>query len=155
VTRPATVGDVPALVALINEAYLVEQFFVPEPRTDEHEVAEHLRTGTFLVAEDHGQLVGCVYVGRRGGRGYFGFLSVRPGRQGSGIGRRLVAAAEERLRGEGLDEVEILVVDQRHELFPFYARLGYREAGTEPFPAQPSPRIPCRFVVMRKALALG
>jgi GNAT superfamily N-acetyltransferase len=142
-------------VAVINEAYAVERFFVPGPRTDEAEVADHLARGAFLVAEEDRRIAGCVYVGRREGRGYFGLLSVRPGRQGRGLGRRLVEAAEERLRGEGFREVDILVVDVRRELFPFYDRLGYREVGFEPFPPEPSPSQACRFVVMRKSLTDG
>ena len=140
-------------MALVNEAYLVEQFFVEGPRTDEAEIAACLARGSFLVAEEDGRIEGCVYVGRREGRGYFGLLSVRPGRQGEGLGRRLVAAAEERLRAAAFREIDILVVDLRRELFPFYEHLGYREVGREPFPPTPPTKRPCAFVVMRKPLA--
>ena len=140
---------------LVNEAYLVERFFVDGPRTDEVEVAGYLAKGAFLVEDEGDRLAGCVYVGRRGHRGYFGLLSVRPHRQGSGLGRRRVEAAEDRLRRDGFREAEILVVDLRRELFPFYERLGYREAGFEPFPPEPATRQPCRFVVMRKSLQGG
>ena len=140
---------------VIRDEERLERFFVDGPRTDEAEVAGCLASGSFLVDDEDGRLAGCVYVARHGDRGYFGLLSVRPDRQGSGLGRRLVEAAEDRLRGEGFREIEILVVDLRRELFPFYERLGYREAGFEPFPPEPSTRQPCRFVVMRKALASG
>jgi GNAT superfamily N-acetyltransferase len=111
------------------------------------------RSGGFLVAEQEDKgVVGCVYVGRRGDCGYFGLLSVDPALQGRGLGRRLVAAAEERLRDQGHREVEILVVDVRTELLPFYEGLGYRKVGEEPFPDGYELRVPCRFVVMRKTL---
>ncbi len=153
--RAAGPADVPAIVALVNEAYAVEAFFVRGPRIAEEDVRQHLESGGFLLAEEPRGLVGCVYVELRGARGYFGLLSVAPALQGRGLGRRLVAAAEERLRAAGCREVEILVVNLRRELLSFYGRLGYLEAGTEPFPESESERLtsPCHFVVMRKPLA--
>jgi predicted N-acetyltransferase YhbS len=151
--RDATADDVPALVALVNDAFRVEEFFVEGPRTTAEEVEELRRSGAFLVAEEDGRCVGCVWVGRRGERGYFGLLSVDPRRQGRGLGRRLVLAAEERLRAQGHREVEILVVDQRKDLDPFYLGMGYRFSGEAPFPEGLATRIPCRFLVMSKTLA--
>ena len=151
--RDARAEDVPALVSLINEAYEVELFFVAGPRTSAAEVEEMRRSGGFLVAErEDGGVVGCVYVGRRGECGYFGLLSVDPALQGRGLGHRLVAAAEERLREQGHREIEILVVDVRTELLPFYSKLGYRRVGEEPFAEGYELRVPCCFVVMRKSL---
>lgn len=150
--RAACEEDVPALVALINEAYRVEEFFVSGPRTNAADVEQLRRSGVFLLSEAEGHPSGCVYVAHRGGRGYFGLLAVAPRFQGRGLGRRLVTAAEDHLRAEGHQEVEILVVDRREELFPFYAQLGYRVAGEEPFPEGYDLRLPCRFVVLRKPL---
>lgn len=151
--REAGAEDVPALVSLINAAYQVEAFFLAGPRTSAAEVEEMRRSGGFLLAEQEDKgVVGCVYVGRRGERGYFGLLSVDPALQGRGLGRRLVAAAEERLRHQGHREVEILVVDVRTELLPFYDGLGYRRVGDEPFAEGYELRVPCRFLVFRKTL---
>jgi len=144
-----------AIAALVNEAYGVEAFFVRGPRIEEDDVRQHLETGGFLLADEPGGLAGCVYVEARGALGYFGLLSVAPARQGLGLGRRLVAAAEERLRVAGCREAEILVVHLRTELLSFYGPLGYVDAGTAPFPEGERERLlrPCHFVVMRKALA--
>jgi GNAT superfamily N-acetyltransferase len=151
--RDARAEDVAALVALVNYAFRAEEFFVPGPRTTAAEVGEQLRSGSFLVVEERGRPVGCVYVGRRGERGYFGLLSVDPREQGRGLGRRLVLAAEERLRAQGHREVEILVVDLRKDLDSFYLGMGYRVSGEAPFPDSLETRIPCRFLVMSKSLA--
>lgn len=153
--RPAGPADVPAIVALVNEAYRVEEFFIRGPRTAPREIEEKLGTGGFLLAEGPGGLFGCVYVEPRGESGYFGLLSVDPSRQGAGLGRRLTRAAEERLGAAGCRAVEILVVSLRTELLSFYGRLGYAEAGAAPFPDAARPRLlrPCHFVVMRKSLA--
>jgi GNAT superfamily N-acetyltransferase len=150
--RDATAADAEAVAGLVNRAFLVERFFVDGDRTSPAEVSRLLETGTFLLAETDGLLVACVYVERRGERGYFGMLSVDPSRQGEGLGRLLVAAAEEQCRREGCREMEIHVVDLRRELPPLYRRLGYVEVGTEPFPDKERARRPARFIVMTKPL---
>jgi GNAT superfamily N-acetyltransferase len=79
-------------------------------------------------------------------------LSVDPSRQGEGLGRLLVAAAEDRCRREGCRMMEIHVVDLRQELPPIYRRLGYVEVGTEPFTETERTRQAARFIVMTKPL---
>jgi GNAT superfamily N-acetyltransferase len=152
--RTAGPADVPAIVALVNDAYEVESFFIQGPRTNGKEIAGLLETGGFLLAEGPAGLEGCIYVEPRGSVGYFGLLSVATIRQGRGLGRRLIAAAEVGLRGARCQIVEILVVNQRKELFPFYAALGYATSGAAPFPESEESRLlhPCHFVVMRKVL---
>jgi GNAT superfamily N-acetyltransferase len=152
--RTAGPADVAAIVALVNDAYVVESFFILGPRTNEKEIASLLEVGGFLLAEGPAGLEGCIYVEPRGTVGYFGLLSVATICQGRGLGRRLIAAAEVGLRGARCQIVEILVVNQRKELLPFYAALGYATSGAAPFPESEEPRLlhPCHFVVMRKAL---
>ncbi len=151
--RFATEADIDRLVALINAAYQVEKFFKIGERTDAAEVAQHLASGHFLLLEDEGSLAGSVYVEVRGTRGYFGMLSVDPDRQRSGIGRRLIAAAEEFCRERGCRFMDLSVVDLRTELPPLYAKFGYQVTGSEPFPADVMPvSRPCRFTLMSKEL---
>jgi GNAT superfamily N-acetyltransferase len=136
----------------VNAAYVVETFFIEGDRVNAAEVAELIRKGTFLLAEDAGRLVGCVYVEIRGGRAYFGLLSVDPARQGGGIGGCLVAAAEEHGRTAGCGAMDILVVNLRTELPSFYNALGYAVTGTVPFPPDGHAKQPCHFIAMSKAL---
>lgn len=136
----------------MNRAFQVEAFFIEKDRTSAAEVAEMLARGVFLLGEAERLLVGCVYVEVRGNRGYFGLLSVEPSRQGEGIGRVLVDAAEDHCRRAGCRAMDIRVVDLRTELPSFYRRLGYEETGTEPFPEPGLAKLPCRFVVMSKTL---
>ena len=152
--RPASFDEAPALAALITLAYRVEDFFVRGDRTDAADVGHRMQRGEFLVLEDPpGVLAGCVYVERRNERGYFGMLSVDPARQGHGLGRTLVDAAEARCRAAGYHEMEIEVVNLRTELPPFYRRLGYAEEGTRPFPADERVTQPLHYIVMTKPLA--
>jgi len=58
-----------------------------------------MRKGDFLVAENPaGQVVATVYVEVRGERGYFGMLAIDPRQQGTGLGQRMVEAAENHCR---------------------------------------------------------
>jgi predicted N-acetyltransferase YhbS len=155
--RFATQGDIPALVELINAAFSVEKFFKYGERTDVADLADHLRSGQFLVLELGSQLAGSVYLEVRrqaSGQpsGYLGMLAVAPSLQKQGIGTRLMTAGDEYFRQQGCNSVEITVVDLRTELPPLYARYGYAITGTAPFPKDLPVRLPCSFVVMSKQL---
>jgi GNAT superfamily N-acetyltransferase len=153
--RRAGSDDLSELVALINEAYAIEEFFVEGPRTDEDEVRAMMEVGHFLVLDrgDSVGLAGAVYVRVDGHRGYFGMLSVAPDLRGLGIGRRLVGVAEALCTALGCTDMDLRIVNVREELGPWYRSLGYAEVGTAPYD-HPAKR-PCHFVNMSKALAQG
>jgi N-acetylglutamate synthase-like GNAT family acetyltransferase len=155
--RFAEESDLPALMALINQAFIVETFFIKGDRLDEHRTREYFEKGRFLLAEDNGALAGAVYVELRGDRSYLGLLSVDPGRQKTGLGRRLTAAAEEFAREMGAHHMDLTVVNLRTELPPFYEKLGYKIVGTEPIREDMTPRLiePCHFIKMTKPLGNG
>lgn len=115
----------------VNAAFRIETF-LDGTRTDSERMAELVRSGEFLVAEDDSGLTACVYTECRGERGYFGMLAVRPDRQGTGLGRALVRAAEDHCRKKGCTLMEISVLALRAELSPFYQRPGYALFRTEP-----------------------
>jgi predicted N-acetyltransferase YhbS len=151
--RRATPADAAGLVSLINRAFVVEQFFLDGDRISLAQLQERMAAGLFVIAEEAPEAapVGTVYLEQRpGGRVYIGLLSVAPGRQGQGIGTRLMQAAHDYAREQGCATLEITVVNLRTELFPFYEAFGFRAIGEEPFP-NPSKR-PCHLVVMSKPL---
>jgi GNAT superfamily N-acetyltransferase len=155
--RTATASDIPALVRVINRAYDIERFFVTGTRTSEPDVAERLQrpNAAFLVVDDGGfpdDLAGAVYVDIRGARGYFAMLAVDPRRQGNGLGRLLVTAAEEHCRKAGCTFVDIEVVNLRTELPAFYAKFGYAPYTTAPFPTAERLSRSAHLVVMTKPL---
>ena len=150
--REGVRADAPAIAALVNQAFQVEAFFVEKERTSADEVVRMFARGSFLLTEDDGRLVGCVFVEPKGERGYFGLLSVLPGRQGQGIGGRLVEAAEQQCRRAGCRAMDIHVVNLREELPPYYRGRGYVETGRKPFPPGEPTKLPCEFVVMSKPL---
>ena len=151
-TRDAGIGDIDAVVRLVNAAYEVERFIYDGDRTDVAECAGLLGTGKLLLAEQDGSLVGCIYLELRERSGYFGFLSVQPAQQHRGIGRQLVGMAEDWFRHQGRRVSELQIINVRRELAKFYRRLGYGEVGTAPFPPEVHTRLPCHFVKLAKTL---
>jgi len=107
---------------------------------------------TILTARDGDALVGCVAVTRKGSSlAYLGMLCVLPALQSAGLGRRLLDAAEELARSEGLAAMEMTVIDSRESLIAWYERRGYRRTGeTRPFPVLRDP--PVTFAVLEKPL---
>jgi N-acetylglutamate synthase-like GNAT family acetyltransferase len=150
--RHAKESDVAAITGLINAAFQVERFFLGADRIDASEVRERMKRGTFLLLEDSGDLMGCVFAEPRGADGYIGLLSVEPARQKFGLSRVLMAAAENYFREHGCRVAELRVVNLRTELPPYYRHLGYDESRTEKFPAEIPAILPCHFIVMSKAL---
>jgi len=150
--RKAVPQDSETLLRIINEAYLVEHFFVDGDRLAPDTLTRLMGKGTFLIGEDDGRAQACVYVELRGERGYFGLLAVDPTSQHRGWGRGMIAAAEAFCRDAGCVALDINVVNLRAELPPFYTKLGYVQTGTAPF-TDPRARRPCHLIVMTKSLA--
>ncbi|CAN5426749.1 GNAT family N-acetyltransferase [soil metagenome] len=151
--RIADRSDAGEITLLINSAFRVaENFFVEGDRIEVKEVIDMLNTGRFLLAEEEGTLIGCVYVEPRGERAYLGLLSVNPSCQQSGVGSLLMAAAENYCSGMACHFMDIKLVNLRKELPGFYQRRGYVETGTSSFPAKVATKEPCYFIDMAKPL---
>lgn len=150
--RMALAADVESLARLINAAFEVEQPFIEGERIDPVGVREYMQKGKFLVVEDVAGLAGCVYVELRGERGYLGLLSVTPARQGTGLGRKLMEAAEDYFRAAGCRGIDLRIISPRTPLPAFYERMGYAQTGTAPFAADVRVKVPCHYVLMSKQL---
>jgi GNAT superfamily N-acetyltransferase len=164
--RIAQDGDVDAIVRLINTAFVVERIAFDGDRIDAQGVHELVKKGAFLLAEEAtaspvradpedfpAGLDGCVYVEIVRERSYLGLLSVDPARQRTGLGRQLVAAAEEYSRNAGCSEMDLRVISPRAEgLVPFYEHLGYTRKATAPFPSDAKTKVPCYYILMAKPL---
>ncbi len=151
--RIAAATDFEAVARLINIAFaLAERFFIDGDRITVDGVRGLAAKGQFILAEDDAGLAGCVYVEPRGERAYLGLLSVDPSRQRSGIGSRLVDAAEDHCRQAGCHFVDLKIVNLRVELPPYYLRRGYLQTGTSPFTPGVTTKLPCCFLEMTKTL---
>lgn len=152
VVRTATEQDVEAVVALVESAYrgeasragwTTEADLLAGQRTDDEEVRALLAAedSRILLLEVGGTLQACCHVQRRAGAegvpsAYFGMFAVSPGTQGAGLGRLLLAQAEDRVRSWwGARSMEMTVLVQRPELVAWYERRGYTATGeARPFP---------------------
>ena len=153
--RTAQSGDVPRLARLINAAFIVEQFVFDGDRINAEETQAFMETGQFLIAEDSAGFAGCVYVEVRNDRGYLGLLAVAPACQGEGLGRKLVAAAEDYFRAQDCCAVDLRIISPRTPLPAFYLHLGYAESGTAPFSPSLQSKVPGHYIIMSKALTLS
>lgn len=168
--RNATPADIDALVALVTSAYrgdssragwTTEADLLDGNRIDPEVLRADLERprSRVLLAEADGGLQACAHVADEDGAGYFGMFAVRPGLQGGGLGKQLLAECERIARDEWqLPVMRMTVIDVRAELIAFYERRGYRRTGEfKPFPygdtrfGQPK-RDDLRFEVLEKPL---
>lgn len=125
--RPAADGDEAALVALWKAVG------VYRPWNDPARDIAFARRGphsTVLVAEEGGRILASAMIGEDGHRGWVYYLAVEPDRQGSGLGRSMMAAAEDWLRRRGVWKVQLLVRRDNEAVRDFYRALGYSEPDT-------------------------
>ncbi|MFD8197751.1 GNAT family N-acetyltransferase [Streptomyces wuyuanensis] len=145
--RDATVADVPALVELIESAYrgdssragwTTEADLLDGQRTDPEGVRQVIGAAgsKLLVVRRDDRIVACCQLEHRGHAAYFGMFAVRPGLQGGGLGRQVIAEAERLVRETwGVTEMHMTVISVREELIAWYERRGYRRTGRmTPFP---------------------
>lgn len=169
--RTASPSDIPALLDLVHSAYRGDR--ARSGWTHEADLLEGQRTDAaaltavlgdpkqlILLAFEGTALTGCVQISDQGGgTAYLGLLSIAPERQAQGLGRVLIAAAEEEAkRTFGAAVMEMTVIRQREELVAYYERRGYARTGEErPFPLD-DPRfgVPKRhdlsFMVLAKSI---
>jgi N-acetylglutamate synthase-like GNAT family acetyltransferase len=154
IVRKATSADSGSLEDIINTAYLVEAFFVAGNRIHPNEIEAYLKKGFFLVTEEEGKILGCIYVEVKKERAYFGLLSIHPTHQGKGLAKKLVLAAENLARERLCRYMDIHIVNLREELPAFYHKLGYQETGeTGPFaPRELVTEKTVYFIMMSKVL---
>jgi ribosomal protein S18 acetylase RimI-like enzyme len=82
-----------------------------------------------LVAEDKaGRISGSVMVGHDGHRGWLYYVASANNARGRGVGRRIVAAAEQWLRERGVVKSQLMVRETNTGVVSFYEHVGYEVA---------------------------
>ncbi|MEM1247997.1 MAG: GNAT family acetyltransferase [Acidobacteriota bacterium] len=120
--RAFRASDTVAVIALWRLCDLVRPW--NDPRRDiERKLL--VQPELFLVGEEGQTLVGSVMAGYDGHRGWVNYLAVHPDHQRRGYGRRLMAAAEERLRLAGCPKINLQVRSSNAEVLAFYDSLGF------------------------------
>ena len=126
--RLAGQDDVEALCAIATAAY---QPYVarigrpPAPMTADY--ARAVASGQTWVAAQDGQVVGFVVLVDYPGYLLLENIAVLPAAQGRGVGRRLLALAEEHARGLGRSEIRLYTNEAMTENLAYYPRRGYTE----------------------------
>ena len=164
----ATLEDIPALTILINSAYrgetskkgwTTEAHLLEGKRTDEQEIKAILldSKNTILKYTENNQIIGSVLLVKKEHQLYLGMLTVSPELQNSGIGKKMLAEAENQAKVLGLSSIIMTVISVREELIAWYKRHGYVDTGErEAFPESdihiPISDEPLEFVFLEKRL---
>jgi GNAT superfamily N-acetyltransferase len=129
------------LTSLINEVYATAESGLwrdGATRTTASELAELIRAQQIAVATRQGQIAGSVRVHDvADDASEFGMLVAAPDQRGTGVGRALVAFAEQRSRERGLRAIQLELLVPRGWRHPskeflkaWYSRIGYRPLRT-------------------------
>ena len=113
------VGDV---IALWQAAGLTR------PWNDPHRdiaFARQCANSTVLVARRDGALIASAIAGHDGHRGTVYYLGVAPDMRGTGLGRRMMVAVEDWLRGQGIWKINLMVREDNTAVAGFYDASGY------------------------------
>jgi predicted N-acetyltransferase YhbS len=78
-----------------------------------------------LVAEDHGVIVGSLFVDERSSIAGIGPVTVDPAAQDDGIGRALMETALQRERKRGAPGIRLVQTAYHYRSFALYAKLGF------------------------------
>lgn len=134
--RAATLNDANAIAQLVNFAYRPskgeggwthESELVAGNRVSAQQVTDILSTAPVLVGLIDFEIIACANIVKEGKEAHIGMLAVAPALQGTGIGKRLLAEAEQyAVTMLNAEKLILIVVSARTELIAFYLRRGYQ-----------------------------
>lgn len=164
----ATLKDVVEITKLVNSAYrgetskkgwTTEANILEGERISELELTEILLSteNTFLIYRENNKIIGTVLLTNKKTELYLGMLTVSPELQNSGLGKKLLIAAEELAHSLQLPKIIMTVISIREELISWYQRNGYSDTGKrEPFPSIYNDVVlhsePLEFSILEKTL---
>jgi len=124
----AAAGDVPAITALVRDAYAV---YVPrigrEPMPMTLDYSDVVATRATWLARVDDELVGVLVLEPHEDHLLLENVAVAPGAQRTGVGDRLMRFAEEQAGALGVPEIRLYTHAAMVENLAYYARRGYRE----------------------------
>jgi len=145
--RIAKLDDKHEINELVNSAYrgessktgwTTEADLLGGQRADLEEIEEILldKNQAIILCVYDQIIIGTTVVQNKADCAYIGMLTVKPDFQKSGIGKQLLAAAENYITKKWqLNKIEMTVIKQRDELIIWYHRRGYINTGEiRPFP---------------------
>jgi GNAT superfamily N-acetyltransferase len=130
VIRQAEPADRAVIERVVCEAYLryIPRIGkAPAPMNDDYQ--KRIAEGVVTVLTVQDEVVGLVVLLPKTDYLLLDNLAVTPKRQGSGLGRRLVAFAEAEALRLGYAEIRLYTNIAMHENLAIYTKLGYQEFG--------------------------
>jgi GNAT superfamily N-acetyltransferase len=128
--RAATVADVSVVRQIVEEAYghyIPRIGKPPAPMLDDY--AARISEGVVWVIEEGSGVMGIIVLKPQPECLLLDNIAVAPARQGSGLGRRLLAFAEAEAMHHGYREIRLYTHRTMTENQRLYAALGYEETG--------------------------
>jgi ribosomal protein S18 acetylase RimI-like enzyme len=120
-------ADVAAVIALWQRCGLTRPW--NDPASD-IALARRNANSTVLVGRANGAILATAMVGHDGHRGWVYYVAVDPASQKQGLGRAIMAAAEQWLRAAGLPKLQLMVRRENAKAGAFYRSIGYEESDT-------------------------
>lgn len=164
----ATEEDIPQLLELTEICYrsdiakigwTCETDLVAGNRTTKEFLREEILApgANYLKHTDEQEkIVGCVYIKiiPANEKAFVGRLCVYPTIQSQGLGKKLMAAAEDIAKEAGCKKMSMKVLTVRKDLLAWYERMGYRFTGeVDPFPEGcGTPKMPLELGTWEKIL---
>ena len=128
IIRTLSSSDVDAAAELWHSAGLTRPW---NPPASDLERALTGPSSTVLGCFDDQTLIGTVMAGHDGHRGWVYYLAVAGHHRGNGVGKSLMASAEDWLREQGAVKVQLMVRSTNQQATGFYDRLGYENADVQ------------------------
>ena len=132
--RSATQADVEAIGELVDAAY---RAYIPllgrTPTPMLSDFAAAVREHDVRVLDAGDRLVGVIELIAHDDHLWVHNVAIAPDAQGRGLGRRLLALAEDEARRLGLPAVGLLTNERYLANIAMYERYGYRETHREPY----------------------
>jgi ribosomal protein S18 acetylase RimI-like enzyme len=120
--RPFEPSDRAAVIDLWTRCGLT----IPQNDPDQDiDLAAGRGNSDILIGALLGRVAATVMVGHDGHRGWLYYVAVDPAHQGQGLGRAMVAAAEDWIGARGVPKAQLMVRDTNDQAVGFYAALGY------------------------------
>jgi GNAT superfamily N-acetyltransferase len=119
-------ADYPRIVALWRRAGLSIRL---HGRDSQEAFASQLASGIQVVLglEERGELVGVIVVTHDSRKGWLNRLAIDPPYRRQGLGLRLILAAEEHLRGQGIQVIAALIEDWNEASLALFTKAGYAD----------------------------
>jgi ribosomal protein S18 acetylase RimI-like enzyme len=128
--RAADAADVPVIVEIVDQAYrhyIVRIGKPPGPMLDDY--ATRVSEGAVWVLEEGAEMAAIIVLLPAPDYLLLDNIAVSPTRQGLGLGRRLLAFAEDEALRRGYREIRLYTHETMVENQRLYAAIGYEETG--------------------------